>query len=60
MLLTRIILLAALCCLTAGCAKPDSFPSGQWIDLSYDYSSETIYWPTAEAFKLDTVTAGVT
>jgi kynurenine formamidase len=60
MLLTRIVLLAALCCLTAGCAKPGSFPSGQWIDLSYDYSSETIYWPTAEPFKLETVSAGAT
>lgn len=60
MLLTRIVSLAALCCLTAGCAKPGSFPSGQWIDLSYDYSSETIYWPTAEPFKLETVSAGVT
>ena len=60
MLLTKIVSLAALCCLAAGCAKPGFYPSGQWIDLSYDYSSETIYWPTAEAFKLDTVSAGVT
>ena len=28
--------------------------------MSYDFSSETIYWPTAEAFKLDMVSAGVT
>lgn len=61
MSLTRITSLAALCCLAAGCATQYSgFPSGQWMDLSYDYSPETIYWPTAEPFRLDTVTAGVT
>lgn len=43
-----------------GCSKPHSFPEGQWIDLSHDFSSETLYWPTAERFKLDTVFAGVT
>lgn len=36
------------------------FPNGKWIDMSYDYSSETIYWPTAETFKFDTVFAGTT
>lgn len=30
------------------------------IDLSHDYSSETIYWVTAEEFKLDTVFNGET
>jgi kynurenine formamidase len=38
------------------------FPeTGQWIDLSYDFSSETLYWPTAaEGFRLDTVAVGYT
>lgn len=40
-----------------GCAKPSPFPTGHWIDLSHDFSAETIYWPTAEPFKLDTVSA---
>jgi len=43
--------------LLLGCTKPAPFPSGRWIDLSHDFSSETIYWPTAEPFKLDTVSA---
>lgn len=30
------------------------------IDLSHDYSSETLYWVTAKEFKLDTVFAGNT
>ncbi len=33
---------------------------GQWIDLTHDFSEETIYWPTADTFKLDTVFEGVT
>ena len=34
--------------------------SGEWIDLSYDFSSETIYWPNADTFKLSTVFKGET
>jgi len=33
---------------------------GEIIDLSHDYSSETIYWVTAKEFKLDTVFNGKT
>jgi len=46
--------------LAAGCDKPAVLPPGQWIDLSYDLSSETIYWPTATPFKLHTVSEGMT
>jgi kynurenine formamidase len=53
-------LVVSACLLAAGCAKQSSYPSGQWIDLSYDLSPETIYWPTAEQFKLDTVSEGIT
>jgi kynurenine formamidase len=31
-----------------------------WIDLTYPFSDSTIYWPTAEPFVLETVTAGMT
>ncbi|HMB99516.1 MAG TPA: cyclase family protein [Flavobacteriaceae bacterium] len=33
---------------------------GDIVDLSHDYSSETIYWVTAKEFKLDTVFNGKT
>jgi len=33
---------------------------GKWIDLSHDFSEETIYWPTADGFKLETVFEGYT
>ena len=34
---------------------------GKWIDLSYDFSDKTLYWPTAPAsFRLDTNFNGMT
>ena len=36
------------------------FSSGKWIDLTYDFSEETIYWPTAEKFRFDTAFEGTT
>jgi kynurenine formamidase len=43
-----------------GCAQKSEFPSGEWIDLSHELSDETIYWPTSDPFKLETVAEGVT
>jgi kynurenine formamidase len=34
--------------------------TGKWIDLSYDFSDKTVYWPTANGFKFDTAFNGVT
>ena len=31
--------------------------SGTWVDLSHDFSEETVYWPTAKPFSLDVVSA---
>jgi kynurenine formamidase len=52
-----------------GCQAPSGKPDysavfdgsgGHWIDLSYAYSDETIYWPTADGFRLDEVAYGET
>ncbi len=32
---------------------------GRWVDLTHDFSEETIYWPTADKFKKTTVFEGV-
>ena len=40
--------------------KSDSYNSGNWIDLTHDFSYETIYWPTADNFELKTVFKGPT
>lgn len=42
-------------------AAANSFPTnGQWIDLTHDFDENTIFWPTAEKFMLDTVFEGET
>lgn len=60
----RLFLTVVVLCLLANCSKqppPNTqFPSGQWIDLSYDFSSDTVYWVTAEPFKRTTVAEGQT
>lgn len=35
-----------------------TFPEGEWIDLTHDFSEDTIYWVTAEPFKRSTVFEG--
>lgn len=50
-----------LAMLVAGCTtQPQPFPAGKLIDLSHDFSAETIYWPTAAGFQLTVESAGFT
>jgi len=34
--------------------------AGRWVDLTYAFSEEAIYWPTADGFQLDEVSYGMT
>jgi kynurenine formamidase len=36
------------------------WPAGKLVDLSHDYSEQTVFWPTAESFRLEKVAEGVT
>jgi kynurenine formamidase len=48
-------------CIPIPCsAQVVDLAAGRWIDLSHDYSPETIYWPTAEGFSKETVFEGET
>jgi len=38
----------------------EKISGGKWLDLTYDFSDKTLYWPTANGFKLDTAFNGVT
>lgn len=48
-----------------GCHQPSPHPqsltdvlgSGHWVDLSYPFDSTTLYWPTAQPFHLQIVSA---
>jgi kynurenine formamidase len=54
--------------LGAACAPPPAdstpaplaFPAGTLVDLSHAYDQTTIFWPTAEPFRLEPVNDGVT
>lgn len=65
----RFLLYATLVGL-AGCgeARPDadqvltalfSGAGAEWIDMSYAYDENTIFWPTAQPFELEVVSAGI-
>lgn len=63
-----LVLIGSLIVL-AGCQAPSGQPDysavfdgsgGSWIDLTYAYSEETIFWPTADGFRLDEVAYGET
>lgn len=41
-------------------AEVSPLNGGKWIDLSHNFDENTIFWPTAESFSLDTVFAGHT
>jgi kynurenine formamidase len=55
----RLLTYAALAGLLACRAepRPDPLADGTWIDLSHDFSAETVYWPTARPFTLEVVSA---
>jgi kynurenine formamidase len=56
-------LIAVLALSLAACSRPTGraqWLEGEPIDLSHEYSDQTVFWPTAESFKLDVVADGVT
>jgi len=56
-----VIFLAGI--LVSGCRQQqphDFLAPGKWLDLTYDYSSDTIYWPTGKPFELEVESLGRT
>jgi len=48
--------LAMACLLGFGCSRPDlvhQLQNAKWIDLTHDYDSTTVYWPTDVNFRHD-------
>ena len=56
---TRMALLAGLA-LSACELAAAPFPDGVIVDLSHTYDENTVFWPTAEGFKLEVESAGFT
>lgn len=44
----------------ASCTRVEQvdWEDGTWIDLTHEYSEETIYWPTSSTFEMDTIFVG--
>ena len=40
--------------------KPTSLPPGRVVDLTHAFDATTVYWPTAQGFKLETDFEGMT
>jgi kynurenine formamidase len=57
---TRVIACAAALAAACSSPPPPAFPSGEIVDLSHAYDSTTIFWPTADPFRLETVADGIT
>ena len=53
-------LLAAACSRDATSPASPLFPAGELVDLSHSYGADTIFWPTAEKFRLHKDAEGVT
>ena len=64
-----VLLLAALVAMT-GCSRAGEDPGAtlaalfsgagaEWVDMTYDYDESTIFWPTAQPFELEVVSAGM-
>jgi kynurenine formamidase len=55
-----VVLLSACSPQKTDISLSQKIAEGKWIDLTYSFSSETLYWPTAESFILDTAFEGMT
>ena len=65
----RIFLLTAALALGCGdppapptppTSSPRGFPAGTVVDLSHTYDAKTVFWPTADPFRLEKVADGIT
>lgn len=56
----RLLLVCLLLSVAACTSEKQSSFDGDWVDLSHDFSADTIYWPTADGFKKTTVFEGHT
>lgn len=61
-LFTLITMMSSSCGKTADSTEQGpGFSQGTWVDLSYPFDHNTIYWPTdTQGFRIDTVSYGTT
>ena len=54
------LLLFAILAVPVMAQKPASLPLGRVLDLTYAFDAKSVYWPTAQEFKLETDAEGMT
>lgn len=54
------LLLFAILAVPVMAQKPASLPLGRVVDLTYAFDAKSVYWPTAQGFKLETDAEGMT
>jgi kynurenine formamidase len=59
-LVVMMLAFGAASCTAAAPAPAPNPLTATAVDLSHDYSDQTIFWPTAEGFRLDKVADGMT
>lgn len=59
---TRLLAIPVLALFLArsGAAAEPPFAGGRWVDLTHAFSSQALYWPTAQGFALEEEFRGVT
>jgi len=60
MKLLRLLFFFVLVVVPVMSQQSTSFPPGRLLDLTHPFDSSTVYWPTAQPFKLETDFEGVT
>lgn len=55
-----ILFLGVMAVSCISCRSADNNLSGTWIDLTHEFSDDTVYCPTADPFKLEIVSQGRT
>jgi kynurenine formamidase len=56
----RRLLIVPVLLVLAACRQPslsERLLAGTWVDLTYPFDSTTVYWPTAQPFRLTVVSA---
>ena len=56
----HLLVIALILAVPVVAQKSSAFPNGRVVDLTYAFGADTVYWPTAEQFKLETDFEGVT
>ena len=56
----RTVECALLALVVGACSSQTTFTGLRWIDLSHDFASDTVYWPTAAPFELTVDSKGMT